>query len=275
MKAYNVYALSDNNIKKIVENQERRSPLAMLSFIHFLEVEDQAQVMREISSSTNVDTKKSGNLYQAKSRISKLEQLEDGTRLPNEITLKLENESSIAPFFIQDYILNVFQDYFPLRASNTINSYLVDIINKNYNTIREEYKDVESFVDLFRNDLLQFIIQNSIGSVDISTVKDYKGYAVNDAIDVEKVRGLKRSAVYYEGKIYLDRAKLREEYSNKTYSKNYRSVDYNLHFETSNTNLELLGLYRRQTWLKLVKYLQSIRKKNAFLKEVSKFIISK
>ena len=219
MKAYNVYALSDNNIKKIIENGEKRSPLAMLSFIHFLEVEDQAQVMREVSSSTNVDTKKSGNLYQAKSRISKLEQLEEGTRLPNEITLKLENESSIAPFFIQDYILNVFQDYFPLRASNTINSYLTDIINKNYNTIREEYKDVESFVDLFRNDLLQFIIQNSIGSVDISTVKDYKGYAVNDTIDVEKVRGLKRSAVYYEGKIYLDRAKLREEYNNKTYSK--------------------------------------------------------
>ena len=219
MKAYNVYALSDNNIKKIVENREKRSPLAMLSFIHFLEVEDQAQVMREISSSTNVDTKKSGNLYQAKSRISKLEQLEEGIRLPYEVTLKLENESSIAPFFIQDYILNVFKDYFPLRASDKINTYLTDIINNNYNTIREEYKDVDSFVDLFRNDLLQFIIQNSIGSVDINTVKDYKGYAVSDSIDVEKVRGLKRSAVYYEGKIYLDRAKLREEYNNKTYSK--------------------------------------------------------
>jgi len=218
-KAYNVYAISNENIKKVVQNGEKRSPLAMLSFIHFLEVEDQAQVMREISSSTNVDTKKSGNLFQAKSRLSKLEQLEEGNRLPQEITTRMENQSSIAPFFIQDYILNVFKDYFPLRASDTINTYLTDIINNNYNIIREEYKDVESFVDLFRNDLLQFIIQNSIGSVDINTVKDYKGYAVSDSIDVEKVRGLKRSAVYYEGKIYLDRAKLREEYNNKTYSK--------------------------------------------------------
>ena len=218
-KAYNVYAISNENIKKVVQNGEKRSPLAMLSFIHFLEIEDQAQVMREISSSTNVDTKKSGNLFQAKSRLSKLEQLEEGNRLPQEITTRMENQSSIAPFFIQDYILNVFKDYFPLRASDTINTYLTDIINNNYNIIREEYKDVESFVDLFRNDLLQFIIQNSIGSVDINTVKDYKGYAVSDSIDVEKVRGLKRSAVYYEGKIYLDRAKLREEYNNKTYSK--------------------------------------------------------
>jgi len=218
-KAYNVYAISDDNIKEIVQKQYKRSPLAKLAFIHFLEIEDQAQVMREISSSTNVDTKKSGNLYQAKSRLSKLEQLEEGSRLPNEITVKLENESSIAPFFIQDYILNVFKDYFPLRASNAINTYLTDIVNNNYNIIREEYGDVDSFVDLFRNDLLQFIIQNSIGSVDINTVKDYKGYAVSDTIDVEKVRGLKRSAVYYEGKIYLDRAKLREEYNNKTYSK--------------------------------------------------------
>ena len=218
-KAYNVYAISNENIKKIVQNGEKRSPLAMLSFIHFLEIEDQAQVMREISSSTNVDTKKSSNLFQAKSRLSKLEQLEEGNRLPQEITTRMENQSSIAPFFIQDYILNVFKDYFPLRASDTINTYLTDIINNNYNIIREEYKDVESFVDLFRNDLLQFIIQNSIGSVDINTVKDYKGYAVSDSIDVEKVRGLKRSAVYYEGKIYLDRAKLREEYNNKTYSK--------------------------------------------------------
>ena len=62
----------------------------MLSFIHFLEVEDQAQVMREISSSTNVDTKKSGNLFQAKSRLSKLEQLEEGNRLPQEITTRME-----------------------------------------------------------------------------------------------------------------------------------------------------------------------------------------
>ena len=51
---------------------------------------------------------------------------------------------------------------------------------------------------------------------------------------------------------------------NKTYSTNDRSISYNLHFEISNTNLELLGLYRRRTWLKLVKYLLSLRKKMLF-----------
>jgi hypothetical protein len=71
--------------------------------------------MREISSSTNVDTKKSGNLFQAKSRISKLEELEGGNSLPKEVAIKIETESPISAFFIQDYILNVFMDYFPLR----------------------------------------------------------------------------------------------------------------------------------------------------------------
>ena len=219
MKAYNIYAISDNNIKDIVRNYDTRSPLAKLAFLHFLEIEDQAKVMREISSSTNVDTKKSGNLFQAKSRISKLEELEGGNSLPKEVAIKIETESPISAFFIQDYILNVFMDYFPLRASDKINTYLSDIVNNNYNDIYEAYGDVDTFIDLFRNDLLQFIIQNSIGSVDINTIANYKGYAVNDSIDVEKVKGLKRSAVYYEGKIYIDRVKLREEYNNKTYSK--------------------------------------------------------
>ena len=219
VKAYNVFALSDKNVKDIVKNYDTKSPLAKLSFLHFLEIEDQSKVMREISSSTNVDTKKSGNLFQAKSRISKIEDLEGGARLPEEIVEKIQEQSSIAPFFIQDYILNLFKDYFPLRASDKINGYLTDLINTNYNDIYETYGDVEKFVELFRNDLLQFIIQNSIGSVNINTVKDYKGYNVSDSITVEKVRGLKRSAVYLDGVIYIDRAKLRDEYNKKTYSK--------------------------------------------------------
>ena len=219
VKAYNVFALSDKNVKDIVENYDTKSPLAKLSFLHFLEMEDQSKVMREISSSTNVDTKKSGNLFQAKSRITKLEDLEGGARLPEEVVKKIQEQSSIAPFFIQDYILNLFKDYFPLRASDKINGYLTDLINTNYNEIYETYGDVEKFVELFRNDLLQFIIQNSIGSVNINTVKDYKGYSVSDSIAVEKVRGLKRSAVYLDGVIYIDRAKLRDEYNKKTYSK--------------------------------------------------------
>jgi hypothetical protein len=219
VKAYNVFALSDKNVKDIVKNYDTKSPLAKLSFLHFLEIEDQSKVMREISSSTNVDTKKSGNLFQAKSRISKIEDLEGGARLPEEIVEKIQEQSSIAPFFIQDYILNLFKDYFPLRASDKINGYLTYIINNNYNDIYEAYGDIEKFVELFRNDLLQFIIQNSIGSVNINTVKDYKGYSINDSVTVEKVRGLRRSAVYLDGVIYIDRAKLRDEYNKKTYSK--------------------------------------------------------
>jgi hypothetical protein len=219
VKAYNVFALSDKNVKDIVKNYDAKSPLAKLSFLHFLEIEDQSKVMREISSSTNVDTKKSGNLFQAKSRISKIEDLEGGARLPEEIVEKIQEQSSIAPFFIQDYILNLFKDYFPLRASDKINGYLTYIINNNYNDIYEAYGDIEKFVELFRNDLLQFIIQNSIGSININTVKDYKGYSVNDSVTVEKVRGLRRSAVYLDGVIYIDRAKLRDEYNKKTYSK--------------------------------------------------------
>ena len=73
--------------------------------------------------------------------------------------------------------------FFPLRT---------DIINNNYNDIYETYGNLEKFVELFRNDLLQFIVQNSIGSVNINTIKDYKGYSVSDSVTVEKVRGLKR-----------------------------------------------------------------------------------
>jgi len=220
MRAFNISSFTPDDISNIVASGDRNSVNAQLAFLHFLELEEQSKVMIQISRATNVDTRKSGNLFQAQSRITKLEELQEGNRLPEEVVNNIVNDSPISAFFIQDYLLNIFKDYFPLRANTVINNYLSDYISTNYNKILNEYKDVDTFISKFRNDILQFIMQNSIGVVDIDSIKTYKGFSLenSDTAPVEKIRGLVKSAAYIDGKIYVDRELLRKEYNQKLYN---------------------------------------------------------
>jgi hypothetical protein len=220
IKGFGKESFTADDIKNIVSSNDRKSSAAQLAFLHFLEIEEQSKVMIQIARATNVDTRKSGNLFQAQSRITRLEELQEGDRLPKEVVDRIINESPISAFFIQDYLLNVFKDYFPLRANNVINSYISDYISNNYNKILNEYKDVDTFISRFRNDILQFIMQNSIGVVDIDSVKTYKGFSLEntDTASIEKTRGLVKSAAYIDGKIYVDRELLRKEYNQKLYN---------------------------------------------------------
>ena len=221
LKKSDAKTLNLNDLKEIVENNDKSSTKAHLAFLHFLELQEQANVMISITRATNVDTVKSGNLFQSQLRINKLEELEDAGRLPVEIINKITKDSPISAFFVQNYIVNIFKDYFPIRANENLNDYLSDYVTNNINEIYSKYDDVESFISKFRNDFIQFIMQNTFGVVDINNTTSYKGFGLESRteIPVETVKGLKRSAFYDNGVIYVDKGLLRKEYMEKLYSK--------------------------------------------------------
>lgn len=195
-----------------------------LAFLHFLEVEEMAKSMRKITLGTNVDTSTSGDLFQAQNKIATFEELQEDDLIPTRVVNAIKENSPVSPFFIQDYILNIYKDLLPIRANEKLNRYLAEYISKNrFNITANDPDGVDKFVRDFRNDFSLFIFQNNVGKVNIDGLTSYKGVEIsNDSkeIPVEKVSNLKRGALFYNGKLFLDRRELGYQYSNKQWSTN-------------------------------------------------------
>lgn len=210
-------------LNELVNNKEyTNSAFSKLAFLHFLEVEEMAKSMRKITSGTNVDTSTSGDLFQAQNKISTFEELQEDDLIPTRVVDNIKENSPIAPFFIQDYILNVYKDLLPVRANEKLNRYLADYISKNrFSITANDPEGVDKFVRDFRNDFSLFIFQNNVGKVNIDELTSYGGIEISNdkkEIPVEKVSNLKKGVLFYNGKLYLDRRELGIQYSNKQWS---------------------------------------------------------
>ena len=193
-----------------------------LAFLHFLEVEEMAKSMRKITSTTNVDTSTSGDLFEAQNKIASFEELQEDSLVPKIVTDKLKKNSPLSPFFIQDYILNIYKDLLPIRSNEILNRYLSEYISKNwFNITSIDPEGVDKFVRDFRNDFSLFIFQNAVGKVNLNNLKSYSGIDISDnkkEIPVEKVNALKKGVMYYDGKLYIDKNELGNQFSNKDWS---------------------------------------------------------
>ena len=193
-----------------------------LAFLHFLEVEEMAKSMRKITSTTNVDTSTSGDLFEAQNKIASFEELQEDSLVPKIVTDKLKKNSPLSPFFIQDYILNMYKDLLPIRSNEILNRYLSEYISKNwFNITSIDPEGVDKFVRDFRNDFSLFIFQNAVGKVNLNNLKSYSGIDISDnkkEIPVEKVNALKKGVMYYDGKLYIDKNELGNQFSNKDWS---------------------------------------------------------
>lgn len=252
-------AFFEEQLDELVNNKEyTNNRFSNLAFLHFLEVEEMAKGMRKITSATNVDTSTSGDLFQAQNKIATFEELQQDDLIPTIVTNRIKETSPIAPFFIQDYILNMYKDLLPVRANEKLNRYLAEYISNNRFSITANDPDgVDKFVRDFRNDFSLFIFQNNVGKVNIDNLTSYGGIDIsNDTkeLPVEKVSNLKRGVLFYNGKLYIDRKELGIQYSNK----NWATSEY-----------DKLGLYRLSpdTVLDPVSWFPTFRSYTSFVLE--------
>ena len=207
-----------DKIAEIVNTNDKSSAVAHAAFLHFLELQEMASVMRNISSGTNVDTTKGGDLFNAAKRVQNLVELEENTLLPTSVTKKIQSESPISPFFIQGYIINLFKDLFPVRANSKLNNYLANYVSNNIFEIGVQ--NIESFVKNFRNDFMSYIFQNTATAVDIDNIKSYKGFesSTKQELPVEQVENLRRGVIFKDGTLYIDPKQIRKQYMSKAWS---------------------------------------------------------
>ena len=222
-------------------------------FLHFLQIADMESVVKDVKLRTNVDTGKSGSLYEAQDKIVKLLELkrarvDEGAasqtqywRIPSPVidrlipTIKDENgndtglldetkiaSSPIASFYQQPFQLAIWKDLMPLRNNAIINKFLIDMpfaikdFAKN-NTYFE--KDTELMAE-FKNSLLPMIFQNSFLSVDIKELmKPTKPvYFRGVEVKIARVEALPEWGVAFKnGVLYYDYNTLWDQFNNKSY----------------------------------------------------------
>jgi hypothetical protein len=168
-------------------------------FLHFLQIVDMSNVLKDVKLRTNVDTNKSGTLYDAENKIIQLQELkrarEDSTsqnkfwRIPSIVIDRLipiikdadgkdtgrldttKAASILSSFYVQPFQLEIWKDLFPLRNNQTINKFLSDLSfnDKDYAKNNTYLATDDKLISEFKNALIPIIFQNTFLGYDLDT----------------------------------------------------------------------------------------------------------
>lgn len=251
---YRVYDENGRPIKEssIIDYTDNEiSDFQKAVFIHFLQIADMERAVKDIKLRTNVDTGKSGTLFEAQDKIVKLKELkrtrqdDDAKgqtrywRLPSDVIDRLvptvkekgvdtgrldetKRTSPITSFYQQPFQLAIWKDLFPLRNNAQINRFLTDLSF----TAKDDAKNSTYFTDdielisQFKSSLLPIIFQNSFLTLDVAKLKNPTGpvYYRGSEVRLEKVEALPAwGAAYANGVMYYDYASLWDQFTKKTY----------------------------------------------------------
>lgn len=187
-------------------------------FLHFLEIETYAKHVNEIQFKTNFDTNPPKTLYEAQIRQQLLDGLRASKALPESTVDDILTKSVIGAYDIADVSEMFASAIFKLRVSPVLNDFIkTGITNSDVEKTFSTSQDArERFVNEFRNDLLSYIFQNTVRGFDINTV-NYKG--ANVETEVQEVKKLKFGAFVKEGKLFVDKNQIKNDFVNQAYSK--------------------------------------------------------
>lgn len=216
---------AQEDLENLVEGKSPKdSDLSKAVFLHYLELEDMFDGVRQLQFTLNYDTKKSTTLYDAQARLQKLENLRKNSRIPSEIVDKILEETPIGNFLVQDLQLKLWSNLFPLRSNPTVTNFISKKL-KSMNTkedVQNTFRDEEKFVAEFKNSLVSFLFQNSLRDFNLGSVGSYKSISASTEVPVKYVDLLDHGAFVKEdesGKptLYIDPKQLRKDFETKAY----------------------------------------------------------
>jgi hypothetical protein len=194
-------------------------------FIHFLQIEEMGKSVAALKMKTNVDTSRDGSLFEAQDRLYDIEALEQDARIPSSMVKRIQSESPIASFFIQEFQIKLLGDMFPLRNHTLVNEFIKNTMDKTI--IETTYGDKEKAVQSWKSDLVSYMFQNELRYIDAENMTTYKGMDIE--MPAEDII-LEHGAYVSEGVIYVDRAALKLQYygqgADESTAKEFSKPDY-------------------------------------------------
>jgi hypothetical protein len=222
-------AFQEDEMRKIISSfkkgdiSDSQMDMAKAMFLHYLQMEEQIKGLTTLKINANPDTNTKSTLSEVEQSESSLESLLFDSRLPSDLVQSLLNDSVISSFFNGPLALAISRPLFKLRYHKMISDFLIvkDPLLRNAanKTFGEGNKDI--FVNTFRNDIVSFILQNSLKRYQLQD--SYMGYDVNyGPIPTGAVGKLDFGAFVVTDKkgkktLYFDEVQLEDEFKSKAW----------------------------------------------------------
>jgi exodeoxyribonuclease-5 len=220
----NLDNLNDDKTKDVYTDFDRNV------FLHFMEILEMSKGLTEIKQATKFDTTRSSSLHDARVQLRKDIKASQFKGLDPDVYESIIKNSPIGSFKIQEFMIGLYEPFFPLSNSTSINSYFAKPNIESYisgmrmgETRVNVTFDKASVIDNFKKQLSPYIFYNWYFT--LPSNKHYRSYVLNSELDVATVPYARRAAIYKDGKIYVDQNSIAENLYNKFYSNELQYLD--------------------------------------------------
>lgn len=257
----------DKNIMGVMDLEDKKV-FDIMTFLHFLEIEDMSSATTTIKLGMNFDTSKTKSLYESKQKLDKSLALDYNDRLPEGVREKIETSSAIGSFNVQPFTVSLLSNFFNFRADPSLQSYLSKIDNNSFKTkMPGAFRDKNQMLSAFTNDFSSYLFQQNLYSADyFNTGDSYKGASIVSSI--EPTRGLNRAVFVRKEdgvyKMYVDFTQMDKDFKSSAYSKEsyrtqfgYAPVESNLFKHpdpTVSKNLYYQFVYERESLRQMIPF---------------------
>ena len=208
---------TEREMEDLINSNDKDSAIAKAMFLHYLELEQQISGYTALKMSSNPDTATKSTLSDVEQSEANIEELEFDSRIPREILNSMMNDSIISSFFNGPMALAVSRPLFKLRYHKQISDYLIARKNQIKNELETTFpgKNIEMFSNVFRNDIVSFILQNALRKY--KAEEGFMSLNMETKIPTALVKELKRGAFVKSGTLYVDVKQLQKEFKAKAW----------------------------------------------------------
>jgi hypothetical protein len=210
-------AFSQSGLLDVIQNKDKNSAEAKAALAHFFELEDIMRDLTNIKLTMNVDTKPSKSFAAAQFKISDIEGLDKTDVMPLSLVNRIKTKSPISSFFIQLFQLKLFKPIMRIRADETVNDYLKQLIKDGVH--ENIFADAEKFMAAYKNDIPLYILQNHIKGIDLNDLTEYNSLKINKtSMPIDQAQ-LKIGAFVKDGVMYVDSQQIKDDFYSQAYAK--------------------------------------------------------
>lgn len=210
---------TEKDMEDLIIKNDADSDMAKAMFLHYLELEQQIAGYTALKMSSNPDTSTKSTISDVEQTEANIEELFYDPRVPTEIVEAMMDDSILKSFFNGPLALAVSRPLFKLRYHRQISDYLIGKKEKIRNDLEATFpgKNVEMFSNVFRNDIISFLLQNALRKY--KAQEGFMSLNQETKIPTSLAKELKRGAFVKDGTLYLDMKQLEKEFNAGAWTK--------------------------------------------------------
>jgi hypothetical protein len=170
--------------------------------------------------SSNPDTATRSTLSDVEQTEANIENLFFDPRVPTEIVEAMMDDSILKSFFNGPLALAISRPLFKLRYHREVSDYLIARKEQIRRDLEITFpgQNIEMFSNVFRNDIVSFILQNAIRKY--KKEEGFMSLNMETTIPTSMAKELKRGAFVKDGTLYMDMKQLKKEFDSDAWIAN-------------------------------------------------------